>query len=82
MEEIHHLAHVKIPHFRDRLERLVSRVDRPVMSGEISLEIGCSLAHVVREMDDLIDAGVYRQVEPDELRKRGMEPRVLAYARV
>lgn len=82
MEEIHHLARVKIPHFRDRLDRLASRLSRPIMSGEISLEVGCSLAHVVREMDDLVEAGAYRQVEPDELRKHGMEPRVLAYARV
>jgi hypothetical protein len=82
MKEIHHLARVKIPHFRDRLERLVSRVARPVMSGEIALEVGCSLAHVVREMDDLVKAGAYRQVEPEELRKHGIEPRVLAYMRV
>jgi len=82
MEDIRHLARVKIPHFRDRLERLVTRVNRPVMCGEIALEVGCSLAHVEREMNDLIEAGEYRQVEPDELRKRSMEPRALAYARV
>lgn len=81
MEEIRHLARVKIPHFRDRLERLITRVSRPVMSGEISLEVGCSLAQVVREMEDLCATGAYRQVEPDELRKHGMEPRVLAYVR-
>jgi len=52
------------------------------MSGEIALEVGCSLAHVVREMDDLVKAGAYRQVEPEELRKHGIEPRVLAYMRV
>lgn len=82
MKENQRSAHVRIPHFRDRLERLVTRVGRPVMSGEIALEIGCSLAHVVREMDDLVEANEYRLVEPDELRTRGMEPRVLAYARV
>ncbi len=51
MKEIHHLARVKIPHFRDRLERIFARVSRPVMSGEISLEVGCSLAQVAREME-------------------------------
>lgn len=81
MKEIHHLARVKIPHFRDRLERIFARVSRPVMSGEISLEVGCSLAQVAREMEDLCATGEYRQVEPDELRKRGMEPRVIAYVR-
>lgn len=82
MEEIRLLARVKIPHFRDRLERLVTRVGRPVLSGEIALEVGCSLAHVEREMDDLIEANEYRRVEPNELRSCGMEPHVLAYARV
>lgn len=82
MDEIRRLVHVKIPHFRDRLERLISRVARPVMSGEIALEVGCSLAHVEREMSDLVEVGVYKQVDPDELRKRGMEPRALAYVRV
>jgi hypothetical protein len=82
MEDIRHLARVKIPHFCDRLERLATRLGRPVMCGEISLEVGCTLAHVEREMDDLIAAGAYRRVEPDELRSRGMEPRALAYARV
>jgi hypothetical protein len=81
MKEIIYLARVKIPHFQDRLEMLFARINRPVMSGEIALEICCSLAQVVREMDDLCAAGFYRQVEPNELKMCGMEPTVLAYLR-
>jgi hypothetical protein len=75
-------THSKIPHFSQCLERLFSRVNRPVMSGEICLEVGCSIAQVVFEMELLCDSGKYKIVEPEELKKRGMEPRVLAYARV
>lgn len=72
----------KIPHFGKCLDRLFSRVDRPVMSGEICLEIGCSIAQVLYEMESLCESGKYRIVEPEELKRRGMEPTVLAYVRL
>jgi hypothetical protein len=81
MKEIKHLARVKIPHFQARLEPLFARMSRPVMLGEISIEIGCSLAQVEREMNDLCAIGVYRLAEPAELKARGMESRVLAFVR-
>ena len=48
--------------------------------GEIALEVGCSLEHVAREMETLVDAGKFRLVEADELKARAIEPRVIAYA--
>ncbi len=82
MKSNQRLAHSHIPHFLEAVNRLVSRVNRPVLSGEIALEIGCSLAHVEREMNELISNGLYRQIEPEELISRGMSTLVLAYARV
>lgn len=81
MDDPRSLSRVKLPKFRERLERLVDRVDRPVMSGEIALEIGVSLAQVEREMEALCEAGAYRVAEVSELRSRGWDPRVLAYVR-
>ncbi len=71
-----------LPKFEERLRSLCQRKGRPVMHGEVALEVGCSLEHVTREMEVLIDAGVYRVVGPDELKARALEPRVLAYTLV
>lgn len=81
MKETHRLAHVKIPNFRDRLEILISKMSRPIMSGEIACGIGCSLAHVEREMNELVDAGLYKQATAKELKEHSMEYRVIAYLR-
>ncbi len=72
-------ARSPLPHFEERLRCLCQRKDRPVLHGEIALEVGCSLEQVAREMERLLDSGVYRRVAVDELRKRSMEPRAVAY---
>lgn len=71
-----------MPKFEERLRSLCHRKGRPVMHGEIALEVGCSLEHVTREMNPLVDSGAYRVVGTDELKARSMESRVLAYALV
>ena len=71
-----------LPKFEERLRSLYQRKGRPVFHGEIALEVGCSLEHVAREMETLIDAGKFRLVEADELKARAIEPRVIAYALV
>lgn len=81
MKETYRLAHSKIPNFRERLELLISKLSRPIMSGEIACGIGCSLAHVEREMNELIDAGFYRLATVKELKERFMDCRVIAYLR-
>lgn len=69
-----------LPLFEERLRCLCHRKDRPVLHGEIALEVGCSLEQVAREMERLLDSGTYRRVAEAELRKRSMEPRAIAYA--
>lgn len=71
-----------LPHFEERLRCLCQRKGRPVLHGEIALEVGCSLEQVSREMERLLDAGAYRRVEEAELRARAIEPRVIAYTPV
>lgn len=73
-------ARAPLPHFEERLRCLCQRKDRPVLHGEIALEVGCSLEQVSREMERLLDCGKYRRVEEAELRARAMEPRAIAYA--
>lgn len=75
-------ARSPLPHFEERLRCLCQKKDRPVLHGEIALEVGCSLEQVAREMERLLDAGVYRRVDEKELRARCMEPRCIAYALV
>ena len=71
-----------LPLFEERLRSLCHRKGRPVYHGEIALEMCCSLEHVAREMEALIDSGKYRLCTADELKKRAIEPRVLAYTYV
>lgn len=80
--EVSSFARVPLPKFEERLRSLCLRKGRPVLHGEVALEVGCSLEHVAREMQPLLDSGVYRVVGPDELRTRSLEPRALAYALV
>jgi hypothetical protein len=75
-------ARAALPHFEERLRCLCQRKGRPVLHGEIALEVGCSLEQVTREMERLLDVGAYRRVEESELRARAIEPRVIAYALV
>lgn len=70
-------ARTPLPHFEERLRCLCQRKDRPVLHGEIALEVGCSLEQVAREMEKLLETGSYRRVEESELRKRAMEPRAI-----
>ena len=70
-----------LPMFEERLERLCRRVgyERPVLHGQISIEVGCSLEQVSREMEMLLDAGKVRLVSPEELKARSLESRSIAY---
>lgn len=78
--EVSSFTRSPLPAFEERLRSLCHRKGRPVYHGEIALEVGCSLEHVSREMETLIDAGKFRLVEADELKARAIEPRVIAYA--
>ncbi len=68
-----------LPHFEERVRCLCHRKERPILHGEIALEVGCSLEQVAREMERLLDSGDFRRVEESELRARSMEPRAIAY---
>ncbi len=78
--EVSSFTRAPLPKFEERLRSLCQRKGRPVYHGEIAIEVGCSLEHVSREMETLIDAGKFRLVEADELKARAIEPRVIAYA--
>jgi len=80
--QVSSFARASLPLFEERLRSLCHRKGRPVYHGEISLEMCCSLEQVAREMETLVDAGKYRLVDADELKKRAIEPRVIAYAAV
>lgn len=79
-DDVRYLARVKLPKFDACLERLLARVGRPVLLGEVSLEAACSLQHAEREMDALCAVGRFRRLELDELRARGWHATALAYA--
>jgi len=81
--QVSSFARSPLPLFEERLRSLWQHVKpRPILHGEIALEMCCSLEQVAREMETLVDAGKYRLVDADELKKRAIEPRVIAYAAV
>lgn len=82
LTDVSAFARTPLPQFEERLRCLCQRKGRPVLHGEIALEVGCSLEQVAREMERLLDTGAYRRVEESELRARALEPRVIAYAPV
>lgn len=82
LNDVSAFARSPLPQFEERLRCLCQRKDRPILHGEIALEVGCSLEQVAREMERLLDAGAYRRVEESELRARALEPRVIAYVLV
>ena len=81
LNKVSSFTRVPLPKFEECLRRLCRRVgnERPVLAGQISIEVGCSLEHVAREMETLLDAGKVRLVSPEELRERALEPRAIAY---
>jgi len=69
-----------LPRFEERLRALCQRVaPRPVLHGEIAIEVGCSLEQVTRQMEAFLDAGTFRYVSAEELKARALEPRAIAY---
>ena len=80
VSDVSALVRTLLPQFEERLRCLCQRKGRPVLHGEIALEVGCSLEQVAREMEKLLEAGGFRRVEESELRSRSMEPRAIAYA--
>ncbi len=78
--EVPSFTRAPLPQFEERLRSLCQRKGRPVFHGEIALEMGCSLEHVSREMETLVDAGKFRLVAANELKARAIESRVIAYA--
>jgi hypothetical protein len=73
-------ARAPLPYFEERLCSLYMRVGkRPLLCGEISLEIGCSLEHVVREMERLILNEQWEQLDPETLRTMKYDVRLVMY---
>lgn len=75
------IAYAPLPKFRDRLEFLAGYLRRPLLHGELALDMCCSLEQVTREMDPLVESRAYRALSVEELVELGMDPRVLAYVR-
>lgn len=60
----------------------MQRVGRPVLQGEIALEVGCSLVQVEREMTHLLESGDYARLSIDELKKLGYGSETIAFKRL
>ncbi len=73
---------MSIPRFEERLRSLCQRKGRPVMHGEIALEVCCSLNRVDIEMAPLLEFGSFRLVTVAELKSLSMSVRVIAYTLV
>lgn len=73
------MRNTRLPNFKQRLDAYSSRVGRPVLQGEIALEIGCSLAQVEREMEHIVDSGEYVRLSKNELKAIGLGSEVIAF---